>query len=427
MKIIHFTYSITGGAGIVVNKFHHLLKKNGFESAIVNSQDHAPEQGVYIVKALQSGSRKFINNIRYWSFRLFVRLRYKKSRRHNFNYNFNYKGLTAKEIIASMPFTPGIIFLHWVADFITPDLLQQLYAHYKCPIIWRYNDLAPATGGCHYTVGCENYKTGCGFCPALGSRVQGDWSWHFWHKKKEILPGIDLTVINSTHHTEEVYKASPLFMDKRQEFIRNSLPSAVYNISTGKTVYREELKIPSNQKVIFWGATHIHEPRKGFSYFLEALEELKKEDVTDLLIVIAGNKPETFNPVIPFEHRFTGLLKEQELAAWYRASDIVACSSLEDGGPMMIIESLLCGTPVVSFATGLALEVVITGETGYRAIKADAKDLATGLLNILNLQPSEYKRLSEQSYQKASALYSEETEINAYRKLFAELSLKKDS
>ena len=140
-----------------------------------------------------------------------------------------------------------------------------------------------------------------------------------------------------------------------------------------------------------------------------------------MLILVAGNKPENFNPDIPFEHRFMGLLTEKELIACYQASDAVVCSSLEDGGPMIIVEALLCGTPVISFATGLALELVINNETGYLAEKANAKDLGKGLLYVLNLPPAEYRLLSTRCHEKALALYGEDAEINAYKTLFTKL------
>ena len=267
MKIIHLTYTTKGGAGIVVNKFHQLLKKNGYDSAIINVQVNQPEEQVFFIHTLKRPFRKILNSIRYGSFRFFVRLRYKKSRKHHFSYNYNYRGITFKEIKESLPFSPDIIFLHWIADFISPKLIKQLQEYYQCPIIWRYNDLAPVTGGCHYMAGCEKYKTGCGYCPALGSHLQNDWSYRYWKKKKEIFSGLNLTVINSTNHTELVFKTSPLFSNQQQEFIRNSLPKSLYYPASDKTMLREELHIAAYRKVIFWGCHSYQRATKGVFVF----------------------------------------------------------------------------------------------------------------------------------------------------------------
>lgn len=420
MKILHFTYTINGGAGKVVHKFQNLLLKNGFESAIINVEVELPAENVLLIKALNSPIRALLNKVRYWSFRLFVRLRYKKSRRHNFTYNFNYRNLKLKEIAETVPFQPDIIFLHWISDFLDPELIMAIQKNYNCPIIWRYNDLAPVTGGCHYLAGCDHYLTGCGNCPALGSNSKNDWSHQYWLRKEKIFPEVNLTVINSTHHTEAVFKQSPLFNFKNQYFIRNSLSEDLYVYTTDKKSSRELLSLPHNKKIIFWGATHITETRKGFHFLLEALNNLNEAERNQIVLIVAGNKPPEFNPSIPVENRYVGLLKEDQLISYYQASDLSACTSLEDGGPMMIVESLLCGTPVVSFATGLALELVISGETGYRAEKSESKDLAKGISYVLNLPPASYRLLQEKSHQLALSLYGENQEITAYRKLFEE-------
>ena len=239
--------------------------------------------------------------------------------------------------------------------------------------------------------------------------------------KKNLFENFPVTIINSTKATENAFKASPLFASHRQEFIRNSLDQEIF-FPADRVISRQALSIPQGKKIIFWGATHITEPRKGFDQFLEALHNLTDaSSADDYFVLIGGNKPDHFNPAIPFPHLFTGLIRIDMLSIYYNAADVVVVSSREDGGPMMIVESLMCGTPVVAFATGLGAELVITGETGYRAARNDAKDLRKGISYVLNLQPAEYASMREKSHRLATSMYGEETEMNAYKKLFAEL------
>ena len=56
--------------------------------------------------------------------------------------------------------------------------------------------------------------------------------------------------------------------------------------------------------------------------------------------------------------------------------------SIEDSGPMMINESIMCGTPVVCFDMGVARDLVHTGRTGYRAALRDSSDLAFGIREV---------------------------------------------
>ncbi|HEY5967344.1 MAG TPA: glycosyltransferase [Chitinophagaceae bacterium] len=420
MKIAHFTYNTTGGAGKVALQLHKLFLRNEIESALINTQTNFHGEYIYTIPPLERPFRKLVVKIRYYLFRIYARLRYKRKKSFAFYYNYNYRNLTFEEIKQALPFTPDIIFLHWISDFILPEHIKALYAYYKCPIIWRYNDLAPATGGCHYPGTCENYKTACGNCPAISSKKLNDHSNKHWKLKKRIIDGIPIIVINSTKETETAFKISPLFSDKRHEFIRNSLNRELFN-DHFRNEAKRSLNIKDTTKVIFWGATYITEERKGFKYFLEALAELKKDQPEDILILIGGNKPDNFNPEIPYTHQYTGLLSSGRLASHYKAADAIVVSSLEDGGPMMIVESMMCGTPVVSFGTGLANELVIAKQTGYRAEKANSSDLKKGIQYILNLQQHEKEQMSNNCTQLAQQFYGEEKELKLYQDLFKEL------
>lgn len=422
MHILHFTYNTSGGAGKVAKQLHELLRKHGYDSTLINTRENDPGAGILTIPSLDSPARRMLNSIRYWLFRLRVRLSYPKKPAYSFHFNYNYFRLSSRELINAIPVKPDIIILHWIADFILPHHIKALQDHFKCPIIWRYNDLAPVTGGCHYPGNCDRYKTGCGHCPALGSEKENDWSRRHWLQKKTAFESIPVTIINSTTNTEAAFKVSPLFRGKRQEFIRNSLNQDFFYPEDSRRA-KDQLGIPEGKKIIFWGATHITETRKGFSLFLKSLQLLSGDrPMSDYLVIIAGNKPASFNPAIPVDHQYVGLLPVDELVDWYNASDLVVVSSLEDGGPMMIVESLMCGTPVVAFATGLGAEIVHTGENGYRAARADVKDLTKGISYVLNLQPAEYQSLRLRCHQGAAGLYGEEAEIQAYKKLFSELS-----
>ncbi|MBX9783543.1 MAG: glycosyltransferase [Chitinophagaceae bacterium] len=420
MKIIHFTYNTSGGAGKVAVHLHKLFLKNGFESALINTEQQEPEENIYTIPALNRTFRKIINRTRYYLFRIYARIRYNRKQGFSFNYNYNYRGLQFNEIKEAIPFTPDLIFLHWISDFILPEHITAMEIYYKCPIIWRYNDLAPVTGGCHYPGICENYKTECGSCPALSSKKRKDHAFKHWHLKKQLFDASNITIINSTKETEAAFKRSPIFINKKQEFIRNSLNEELLN-TKHKNKAKQQLNIKESTKVVFWGASHIQEERKGFSYFIEALHQLAAEYTEDLLIIISGRKPAALNPHIPFPHTYTGLLSYEQLILHYKAADLVAVSSIEDGGPMMIVEAMMCGTLVVSFETGLAKELVISGKTGFLVPKANSNELKNGIKYILNLPGDKRENMMHNCIHLTKQLYGEEQEINSYRQLFKKL------
>ena len=59
----------------------------------------------------------------------------------------------------------------------------------------------------------------------------------------------------------------------------------------------------------------------------------------------------------------------EELAKWYSAADCLANPTLEDNMPMVNLEALSCGTPIVAFDTGGCAEAI--GDCGCVVPKRD--------------------------------------------------------
>jgi glycosyltransferase involved in cell wall biosynthesis len=134
----------------------------------------------------------------------------------------------------------------------------------------------------------------------------------------------------------------------------------------------------------------LHEERKGFQYVLDALIALLKREPClkdNIHILIAGRSSATkafLDNGIHFQE--LGYLNgDKKLAEAYQMSDFFVSASIEDSGPMMINESILCGTPVVSFEMGVAKDLVLTGKTGYLAKLKDVDDLALGIKYMIQI------------------------------------------
>src|SRR5258706_9001390 len=72
------------------------------------------------------------------------------------------------------------------------------------------------------------------------------------------------------------------------------------------------------------------------------------------------------------------------LALAFSAADIFVFSPLADNLPNTILESMACGTPVVSWAAGGIAEVVRHLETGYLADYQDVQDLIHGIQLLIS-------------------------------------------
>ena len=142
------------------------------------------------------------------------------------------------------------------------------------------------------------------------------------------------------------------------------------------------------------------------------------------ILAVAGNSKELepgHTPLFPVT-RLGYLQGDALLASAYVASDLFVCPSVEESGPMMINESIMCGTPVVSFDMGVAPDLVHSGKTGYRAELKSSADLARGIRQVLDLPPEEARRMSEACREIGLRLCHPTIQVESFLNLFNSLS-----
>lgn len=137
----------------------------------------------------------------------------------------------------------------------------------------------------------------------------------------------------------------------------------------------------SGKKIILWGTTQPETPRKGKHYLESILDKLYTlcSNPEDIKLVVVG--PNTsINTRFTVEHK--GVIhSRKELSKIYRTADVFALTTLADAGPMMAVECLKNGTPIVAFPYNIANDIVKEGKNGY--ITTDLDEYAKHLYDIL--------------------------------------------
>jgi glycosyltransferase involved in cell wall biosynthesis len=282
-------------------------------------------------------------------------------------------------------------------------------------------DSAALTGGCHYFWECKGYMTGCGKCPALYSDNINDQTAINFKYKYNYLSKTDINIIAGTEWQYLKAKNSLMFRNKPIYKIFLSVEPEIFKPIT-KNIPREKLSIPSGKKVVFFGSVFLTEKRKGMLYLIEALHILKEKynDLeNNMMLLFAGNNVKDFTQQIPFTYKHLGFLKDcGQLAEAFQAADMFVCPSIEEAGPMMINQSLMCGTPVVAFEMGVANDLVISGKTGYRAKLRDSDDFANGINKILNLNSVDYLQMSNNCRNLALEMLHPNVQIKQFENIF---------
>jgi len=319
------------------------------------------------------------------------------------------------------------IVVLFAKDFINTKNIFELSIKTNAPVYWLMYDMAPLTGGCHYAWDCTGYQNRCGNCPGLFSSDPFDISYKNLEYKKKYIDQTDIQLIAASEWQYRQAKQSSLFKNKTIHKILLSIDSNLFK-PIDKEKLRQEIGIPISKKIIFFGSVYMNHKRKGMHYMLASLKYFKKkirgtELENDIYLIIAGREIEEIIDLIPFEYHYLGMLDNTKgIASAYQAADVFICPSIEDSGPSMINQSIMCGTPVISFEMGVALDLVIPGETGYRAKLKDSEDLALGMYNILSMDKDKYDELSANCRKLALELFSPEIQIEKFENILQENS-----
>ena len=297
-----------------------------------------------------------------------------------------------------------VIITFW-QYMITSVTVKAVYDKLKCPIFLIPVDMFPMTGGCYYFLDCKNYKNECFDCPVKDKFDFFERPHKNYLLKQKIYNSIDCYFLmnkwmKSRYEESKIIKTSKIF---ETSIVINEKTFFVMN----KNVARERMSLPQDKTILFAGAANFNVYRKGFDHLIEAMRIVcNMVDNNNLLLVLAGNGKTDYSSSFECDVKDVGYLSIENLSTMYSAADLFISSSFDDAGPTMVNQSLMCGTPVVAFDTGVAQELVINDETGYRAKLKDTNDLALGIIQMIEKNEYEKKEIRDNCRNSAMEKYS---------------------
>jgi glycosyltransferase involved in cell wall biosynthesis len=169
-----------------------------------------------------------------------------------------------------------------------------------------------------------------------------------------------------------------------------------------------------------FSADGIDNNRKGYFFLNEAMRNLSKIYKSKITLCVVGTYNERIDDINIIS---LGKVKEPEaMAIAYCASDVFILPSLEDNLPNTIIESLMCGTPVIAFNNGGISELVENDKNGFISELISVKSLQKNIIKFIDDETSFDKNLIATN---AKEKYDENIQAINYKKLFENI-LKKN-
>jgi glycosyltransferase involved in cell wall biosynthesis len=305
-----------------------------------------------------------------------------------------------------------IIHLHWVSDFLD----YNFFLKNKKPIIWTLHDMNPFTGGCHYSGNCYNFQDSCECCPQLESSSCPTYSHSIFDKKFELLSNAaDIHIVALSKWMLNISLSSKLFKKFPHYLIPNGLSKEIYK-PRDKKYSRELLGLPLDKKIILFVSFYsLNIKRKGYQYLIDALNSSNfTENV--ILCTVGGNSDLTIDniPVI----QLGNVNDERLMSAIYSACDLFIIPSIEDNLPNTILESLMCGTPVLGFPAGGIKEIIKNGENGILCEKISIDSLIGMLLKFIK---GEYAFSREKIRMNSVLNYDIDIQANSFSELYNQI------
>ncbi len=415
MRILQInTHAGQGGAGRVMCRLHHALNRRGHRSRIVARSRAQKEANVYCLDD--------VTRIRP---PVLMRIVRGLGWRIDKWFDVPTLHLTTRRLLASRLFqTSDVIHLHNLhGRYFNYHLLPALTA--AKPTVWTLHDMWAFTGHCAYSYECDRWRKGCHHCPLLKPNKRAlvepgptlvDRTRQVWRRKRVIYRHSRFSVVTPSRWLQRLAQESIVGEGRTVHFIPNGVDLEVFK-PIERVQARAHFGIPQEARVILFAAEKTTSKRKGFLYLLQALDRLRDPAV---VLVVMG-KPSDRSLPPRFRVVELGFIQDevtQSLA--YNAADLFVFPSLADNQPLVLIEALACGTPVVAFDAGGIPEMVRHMETGYLARYKDAADLSHGIETLLNDEEM-HCRMRIRCRQIAEAEYGLDLQAERYLELYEQI------
>lgn len=372
LKVVHISTYAFGGAGNAAYRIHEAMIAKGISSQFICLHP-GNNQNLKAVFVLQ---QPFLKHSFYNKIVIKIKWRLKA----HLNVSLDIRAIVEKKYnsvkqelnceYASLPFTGNdiladpnvqnadIIHLHWVAGMLD---YPSFFNKNTKPVVWTLHDMNPFQGIFHYK---EDELRNVSISSSLDLQVLDIKRKSINKSKKK------LRIVCPSEWLLKSAMQSNTFKRANGQCIPYPLNMDIFTTVKDSSL-RQQLNIPVNTTVFLFVAQNVSNYRKGFDILLEALKNI---DRTGLTLLVIGHKDKLDIPGL--DVRILGTIEDNLLLRnYYSIADAFIISSREDNLPNVMLESMACGTPVLSFDIGGMAEFIIDGFNGLKAKTTAAKEL----------------------------------------------------
>lgn len=326
---------------------------------------------------------------------------------------FDYVGTSRIPFLP--PIKPDLIHAHNLHGFYF-DLRQLPRLSQDTPFMMTLHDEWSFTGHCSYTLGCDRWQSACGECPHLDTppAIEADGTAFNWQRKASIYAESHLHLVTPSEWLKQRVGQS-MFKDRPVRVVPNGIRLDIFTPGDREEI-RASLGLEPGRPVLMFSA-NANNPFKDFTTIEKAVERMRTP-VTCL--VVGGQEARDVQRGLHV-FRYVPFIEDPEtLARYYQAADLFLFATRADNYPLVILETLACGTPAISTKVGGIPEQIIDGKNGVLVPPGDAAAMAAVADQLLS-QPERLREMRGFAAEDARARFDLNTMAERYEHAYQEI------
>lgn len=289
------------------------------------------------------------------------------------------------------------------------------------PVVWTLHDEWAITPHCASTFQGTEMRNGLYVCPSIDipPRLLWDNSRRLAQTRNRIYKGSRLHIVTPSQWLKSRVETTVL-KEQDVRLIPNGIDTSRF-VRKERHEARAALDLPQDKKIVLFLADDArNNPWKGWSYTEKLIDQYTQDE--NVLFLCVGNTKE-YEPEKNIIYRGR-IGSPEELSLYYSAADTLLFTSIAENFPLVILESMSCGLPIVSFDVGGVREALTHKENGFIARYRNMDDLKEGLEWVLTLGSGERKALEQRSVEKIRSNYDTSLMIQRYMALYQDIQTK---
>ena len=412
MKILILSYSDTeGGAAKATFRIHNLFNKFGHQSTMFVASKKSIDDNV-----IQVFSKRKIEFFRYYNFFLQKLINYFIDVPIN---ELKSLSLTKSNLVNKINnFDCDVILLTWVCwEYISIKDISRI----NKPIVWRLSDMWAFNGISHYDP--DNLDTqwlvNSEFRPYFQFyKMKVNLNRFLIEYKLRVWKKLNLNIVVPSDFTMESCINSKIGGRWNITKVPTPVSEQKFNYIDIRLA-RKILGLEDGKKYILFVANEVDDYRKGFKYFIEALNYSSKVDNQIEGIIIGKTSSKSLSEYTNCKINFIGTLHDEvSMSLYYKASDLLVISSLVDNMPVVGIEAQFCGCPVVTFDSPGLSDLIVDHNFGFKVPMYDSIKLGDAILRITGMNFKSSNSMRATLANKRSELNSSRVIVDYYENIF---------